>query len=260
MASDNHATWHFFRFRYISLRIVYTIPTTIVIGTACKKYPKTVPEAISILNSLSIFDILYSFLLFSNSSLPLNTEKLYHALPLTLKYGFSSLEELDTAITAAFAEMHASADKLKPVENALKEKKDLRRQISIYWATKPVREGLAAQKTKKAQAAYRQEHEADLLRSEAAVRFFKANGITKFPPKKKLTAEIKALLSEKNAAYSEYQEKKRWANELLTVKRNIDQVLHGASSQGKGRDASPLPLRCLLVFIPVCATPSALYE
>ena len=72
-----------------------------------------------------------------------------------------------------------------------------------FWATKPVREGLAAQKTKKAQAAYRQEHEADLLRSEAAVRFFKANGITKFPPKKKLTEEIEALLSEKNAGYTE---------------------------------------------------------
>ena len=50
---------------------------------------------------------------------------------------------------------------------------------------------------------------------------------------KTLTAEIKALLSEKNAGYTEYQEKKRRGNELLTIKRNIDQVLHGASSQRK---------------------------
>ena len=77
---------------------------------------------------------------------------------------------------------------------------------------------------------------------------------------KVLTAEIEALLSEKNAGYTECQEQKRRVNELLTIKRNIDLVFHGASSQGKGRDASPLPLRCLLVFIPVCATPSALYE
>ena len=34
--------------------------------------------------------------------------------------------------------------------------------IPIYRATKSVREGLAAQKTPKARAAYRQEHEADL--------------------------------------------------------------------------------------------------
>ena len=64
---------------------------------------------------------------------------------------------------------------------ALKEKKELRRQIIIYRNTKAVRDGLAAQKTPKARAAYRQEHEGDLLLSEATIRFFKANGITKLP-------------------------------------------------------------------------------
>lgn len=60
---------------------------------------------------------------------------------------------------------------------------------------------------------------------------FKANGIAKLPTVKELTAEIEALMSEKNAGYTEYQERKRQAGELLTVKRNIDQVLHGAPSQ-----------------------------
>ena len=160
-----------------------------------------------------------------------NLKQAAQALNIYVEHGFSSPEELDAAISTAYAEVQASADKLKPIEAALKEKKELRRQIAIYRATKPVREGLAAQKTKKARAAYRQEHEADLLRSEAAVRFFKANGVNKFPSAKKLTAEIEALLSEKNAGYTEYQEKKERANELLTVKRNIDQVLHSAPSQ-----------------------------
>ena len=48
---------------------------------------------------------------------------------------------------------------------------------------------------------------------------------------KALTAEIKPLLSEKNAGSTEYQEKKRRVNELLTIKQNIDQVFHGAPSQ-----------------------------
>ena len=113
----------------------------------------------------------------------------------------------------------------------MKEKKELRRQIIIYRNTKAVRDGLAAQKTPKARAAYRQEHEGDLLLSEATIRFFKANGITKLPTVKELTAEIEALMSEKNAGYNEYQERKREADELLTVKRNIDQVLHGAPSK-----------------------------
>ena len=101
-----------------------------------------------------------------------NLKQAAQALNIYVEHGFSSPGELDAAISTAYAEVQASADKLKPIEAALKEKKELRRQIAIYWATKPVREGLAAQKTKKARAAYRREHEADLLRSEAAVRFF----------------------------------------------------------------------------------------
>ena len=52
------------------------------------------------------------------------------AINIYTEYGFSSPEELETAVSAAFAEMYASADKLKPIELALKEKKELRRQIA----------------------------------------------------------------------------------------------------------------------------------
>lgn len=160
-----------------------------------------------------------------------NLKQAAQALNIYVEHGFSSPEELDAAVTAAFAAVHNSSAKLKPIEAALKEKKELRRQIAVYRDTKTVREGLAAQKTPKARAAYQQKHKADLLRSEAAVRFFKANGITRFPPASKLTAEIEALLSEKNAGYNEYHERKREADELMIVKRNIEQVLHGAPSQ-----------------------------
>ena len=162
-----------------------------------------------------------------------NLKQAAQALNLYVEQGFSSPEELDAAISAAFAEVQSSANRLKPIELALREKKELRKQITAYRATKTVREGLAAQKTSKARAAYRQGHEADLLRSDTAIRFFKEHGITKLPSTKELTAEIEALLSEKNTGYNEYQAKKQRANELLTIKQNIDQVLHGAPSQRK---------------------------
>ena len=73
-----------------------------------------------------------------------------------------------------------------------------------------------------------------------------------FHSAKAMTAEIEALLSEKNAGYTECQEKKRRVNDLLTIQRNVGWVLHGASNQGKGRDASPLPLRCAPVLVLVC--------
>ncbi len=64
----------------------------------------------------------------------------------------------------------------------------------------------------------RQVHETDLLRSDSAAQFFKAHGITKLLSADALMAEIDALLVGKNARYIEHQEKKRRANELLTVK------------------------------------------
>ena len=164
-----------------------------------------------------------------------NLKQEAQALNLYTESGFSSLEELEAAISAAFVEVQTSADKLKPVELALKEKKELRRHIAAYRATKAVREGFTAQKTPRARAAYRQKYEADLLRSDAAIQFFKDRGITKLPSAKTLTAEIDDLMSEKNAGYTEYQEKKRRANELLTVKRNLDQVLHSAPSQRRDK-------------------------
>ena len=162
-----------------------------------------------------------------------NLKQAAQALNLYVEHGFSSPEELDAAVSAAFAAVHDSAARLKLIETALKEKKELRRQIIIYRDTKAVREGLAAQKAPKARAAYRQKHEGELLRSDTAAQFFKSKGITKLPSTKTLTLEIEALLSEKNAGYTEYQERKRQAGELLTVKRNIDWVLHGAPSQGR---------------------------
>ena len=53
------------------------------------------------------------------------------------------------------------------------------------------------------------------------------------PSAKALMAKIEALLSGKNAGYTECQESKRRANELLTIQRNIDLVHHGASRQRK---------------------------
>ncbi|MDE7245023.1 MAG: relaxase/mobilization nuclease domain-containing protein [Oscillospiraceae bacterium] len=160
-----------------------------------------------------------------------NLKQAAKALNIYTEYGFSSPEELDAAISAAYSAVQDSRDRLKPVEAALKEKKELQQQIAVYRATKSVRDGLAAQKTSKARAAYRQEHEGDFLRADDAVRFFNEHGIAKLPSQKVLTEEISALLEEKNTLYTEYQEKKRQANELLTVKRNIEQVLHGAPSQ-----------------------------
>ena len=146
------------------------------------------------------------------------------------EYGFSSLDELD----AAYADLQESSSGLKELETTLREKKELQRQVLAYAKTKPTREGLKAQKSEKARAAYRQSHESDFIIAEAAVRYFKARGITKLPARKALQAEIERLTVRQNTGYNEYREKKERVRELQTVKRNIDQMLRQNEPQ-RGR-------------------------
>ena len=150
--------------------------------------------------------------------------------------GFSSPEELEAALAAASAGLHETTGKLKAVESALREKKDLQKQLLAYIKTKPARDGLKAQKTEKARKNYREQHESDFMIAEAATRYFKAQGISKLPASKALQAEIERLTREKNTLYNEYREKKENVRELQTVKGNLDKILRREPERGKGRE------------------------
>ncbi|EOS22453.1 hypothetical protein C806_03647 [Lachnospiraceae bacterium 3-1] len=149
---------------------------------------------------------------------------------------FSSPEELEAALAAASTELHETTGELKAVESTLREKKDLQKQLLAYIKTKPARDGLRAQKTEKARRAYREQHESEFIISESAVRYFKAQGISKLPASKTLQTEIELLTKEKNALYNEYWEKKASVRELQTVKSNIDKILRREPERGKGRE------------------------
>ena len=141
------------------------------------------------------------------------------------EYGFTSPEELETALAAAHEGLRQTTGKLKALEKKLSGKKELQRQVLAYAKTKPARDGLKAQKSEKARAAYRQAHESDFIIADAAARYFKAHGITKLPARKALRDEIEQLVSKKSGLYNTYHEQKQRYAELQTVKRNIDQIL-----------------------------------
>ena len=141
------------------------------------------------------------------------------------EYGFTSPEQLEAAVDTAYQEMRQTSGKLKTLETKLQGKKELQRQVLAYAKTKPVRDGLKAQKSPKAREAYRQAHESDFIIADAAARYFREHGITKLPTRKALQDEIEQLVSEKDGLYNGYREQKRRFAELQTVKRNIDQIL-----------------------------------
>ena len=154
-----------------------------------------------------------------------NLKQMAATLNVYQEYGFTSPEQLEAAVDTAYQEMRQTSGELKALETKLQGKRELRQQVLAYAKTKPIREGLKAQKSEKARAAYRQANESDFIIAEAAARYFKAHGITKLPARKALQAEIEQLISEKDGLYNTYHEQKQRFKELQTVKRNIDQIL-----------------------------------
>jgi len=154
-----------------------------------------------------------------------NLKQAAKTLSVYQQYGFTSPEQLEAAVDTAYQKMRQTSGKLKTLETELQGKKELQQQVLAYAKTKPARDGLRAQKSEKARAAYRQAHESDFIIADAAARYFKAHGITKLPARKALQAEIEQLISEKDGLYNTYHEQKQRFKELQTVKRNIDQIL-----------------------------------
>ena len=154
-----------------------------------------------------------------------NLKQMAATLNVYQQYGFTSPEQLEAAVDTAYQEMRQTSGELKTLETKLQGKKELQQQVLAYAKTKPARDGLKAQKSEKARAAYRQANESDFIIADAAARYFKAHGITKLPARKALQAEIEQLISEKDGLYNTYHEQKQRFKELQTVKRNIDQIL-----------------------------------
>ena len=150
------------------------------------------------------------------------------------EYGFTSPEELETALAAAHAGLRDVSGELKKLETRLAGKKELQRQVLAFAKTKPVRDGLKAQKSEKARAAYRQAHESEFIIADAAARYFREHGISKLPARKALQAEIEGLIVQKDGLYHDYREQKECVRHLQTVKGNIDQMLRRNEPQ-RGR-------------------------
>ena len=150
------------------------------------------------------------------------------------EYGFTSPEELETALAAAHEGLRQTTGELKALEKKLSGKKELQRQVLAYAKTKPVRDGLKAQKSEKARAAYRQAHESEFIIADAAAHYFREHGISKLPARKALQAEIEELIVQKDGLYHDYREQKERVRHLQTVKGNIDQMLRRNEPQ-RGR-------------------------
>ena len=146
------------------------------------------------------------------------------------------LDKLDAAVESSRKALSEARESLRGIEQSISDKKNLRKVVSDYRRTRPTIDAHKKLSGKKAEAYYRA-NEANFIIYEAALRQLKvlAPG-KKLPATSKLNTEIKALISEKNAAYNTYRTAKAEYEQLATAKRNAEQILHGTQSRQKKQE------------------------
>ena len=134
------------------------------------------------------------------------------------------LGKLDEAVEKAAQLVDEKRSAVRDMEVQIGSMKDIRKWLGEYRRTRPViDEGrkLSGKKLEK----YREAHEADYIIYEAARKTLKeAYPGNKLPNYKALNAKIEALISEKNAAYNEYDAAKEKHKELVRIRDNARKI------------------------------------
>ena len=160
-----------------------------------------------------------------------NLKQMAKAYLIYEEYGFSSQDELDTAVAAAWENLQKSTAELKSFDSKIKERKELQGWLLKYVKTRDVYRGLNSIKKEKDRDAYKQKHEADFIIHEAALRYFKQKGINKLPTYKAIQTEIEMLIAEKNAAYNAYCSDRDRFKELQTIQQNLSHLRNEPTSE-----------------------------
>ena len=151
-----------------------------------------------------------------------NLKQAAKALNFLTEHQIESYEGLESRLDEISTANDEAAAALKAVERRLGEMALLIKQISTYKQTRPVALEYHRAKDK---AAFRREHESQLILYEAAARALKEAGMKKLPNLYALKAEYKKLDGERERLSEQYNEVKKELKEYGIIKQNVDSIL-----------------------------------
>ena len=154
-----------------------------------------------------------------------NLKQAARTLNFLTEHGIDDYAALESKVAEISAANDEAVAALKTVERRLGEMAVLIKHISTYKQLRPVALELRQAKNK---AAFRQEHESQLILYEAAARALKEAGMKKLPNLYALKAEYKKLDAERERLSAQYSEAKQKLKEYGIVKQNIDSILRTA--------------------------------
>jgi outer membrane murein-binding lipoprotein Lpp len=131
-------------------------------------------------------------------------------------------DALSAQADAASTRFNDLSTQIKAAEKRMAEIAVLKTHIINYSKTRDVYAGYkAAGYSKK----YLAEHESDIIIHKAAKKAFDELGLKKLPTVKTLQAEYSKLLTDKKAAYADYQSAQKEMRELLIHRQNVVKFL-----------------------------------
>ena len=138
------------------------------------------------------------------------------------EHGIEQYAELESKVAEISAANDEAAAALKDVERRLGNMAVLIKNLTTYKQLRPV---VLEYRKAKDKAAFRREHESQLILYEAAAKVVKDAGITRLPDLAALKAEYRELDKQKARLYEQYGEVKRELKEYGIIKQNVDSIL-----------------------------------
>ena len=138
------------------------------------------------------------------------------------EHGIDTDPDLEIKVAEITAASDEAAAALKAAEHRLADMAVLIKNVTTYKHLRPV--ALEYRKAKD-KAAFRREHESQLILYEAAAKAIKDAGITRLPDLAALKAEYLELDKQKARLYEQYGEVKRELKEYGIIKQNVDSIL-----------------------------------
>lgn len=143
-------------------------------------------------------------------------------------------EELEARTETAGQKFDFLSARIKQLEGQMAEKAQMKMHIINYAKTRDV---YAAYKKSRYRDSFRNQHQEEIKKHEAAKAAFDALGGKDIPKVAELSKEYAALLAEKKQCYEEYKAARQEMIKYQTAKRNVDVIL------GMGEDTRKKQVR-----------------
>ena len=151
-----------------------------------------------------------------------NLKQAANSLNFITEHQIDSYEGLESRMAEISAANDAAASALKDTECRLG---DIALQIKNLSAYKQLRPVALELRNAKDKAAFRRQHESQLILYEAAAKSLKEAGVKKFHNLYALKAEYKKLDGERERLSEQYNEVKKELKEYGIIKQNVDSIL-----------------------------------